>query len=231
MEICEVCDRQFRVLNLNHLRTHGVVSWDQYREMVAQRTKPDQTLIREVAHSLLHKQEVAEDLQQRLARLQAAAQVHGPAMDEAALMRIRLRRINLMDDLQQIDGLVFNMDRAAEYTFEQLVELSRLYGADILKTTQLLADKQKDKGGTPFGDAVGQVVNSQYNQYNFVTANGSATKFDDRLPKDPRAVTGLLQKVEELLGVMRSGVQPVLEERVLEVDAISSDTIDARAGQ
>lgn len=226
MDICEICDRKFRSLNLNHLRTHGIMSWDQYQEAVDRRTKPDQTLIRDVAHGLLHKQEVAEDLQIRLVQLQAAARTHGPAMDEAAAIRMRLRRINLMDDIQHIDGLLVDREKMAEYSFEQLVELSKLYDGSIQKMTQLLMDKQKSSPDNPtggFGEVAGQIVN---NQYNFVNAQGTPTQFDEALPKDPRAETSLMQKVEQFLGHLRSGDQIIVQEEPVQPSTVPDSVVE-----
>ena len=199
MQVCEVCQRQFRAINLNHLRTHGIVSWAQYEEVVARRLKPDQTLIREVALSLLHRQEVPEEHARKLAEINAAQRMQVPAMLGAFNLRRIIRVQNLMKELEKMEDVAFSKEDMA---FEQLLELMKFASGDIEKMIKQLSEESKDKG---FAGAVDSIVNN--NTYNFVNAAGNPTVFDSRLPDDPRARAGLMEQVNRLLSVAENVIE------------------------
>lgn len=204
MQRCEVCGKGFRSLNLNHLRTHGIVSWDQYQEVIDKRAKPDQSLIREVAHSLLHRQAVPEEHARKLAAINAGRNTNVGGMMAVTDMRQLLRLSRLMEMMEQMEGVALDPEKFAEYTFEQLLEMMKFTSSDIQAIIkQLSADSKKDGFGT--------AVENLY-QYNFVQANGIPTEFDSRLPEDPRARAGLMQQVESLLGQFKKGQVPTKPE-------------------
>lgn len=227
MQICEVCGKKFRALNLNHLRTHGIVSWEVYEELVAKREKPDQNLLREVAHGLLHRQEIPDEHARKLAEINAGRRTNMPGMMAVTDMRQLLRLVRLMDKMEKIDGLALDEERMAEATLEQLLDMWRMTSTDIQAIIKQLTEDSK-KGG--FANAVENLF-----QYNFVQANGVGTQFDSRLPEDPRAQAGLMQKVEDLLGRFRAGEVPTLPEpapagppvgEVIEVEPSPTTTSD-----
>lgn len=203
-QICEVCGKKFRALNLNHLRTHGIVSWEQYEELVAKRQRPDQNLIREVAHGLLHRQEIPEEHARRLAEINAGRQNNMRGMMAVTDMRQMLRLVRLMEKLDRMDGVALDEERLAEYSFEQLLEMMKFVSGDI--TTIIKQLSEDSKKGAGFAGAVENLFHST--TYNFVQANGHGTEFDGRLPQDPRAQAGLMEQVNELLGKFRQGVLP-----------------------
>jgi len=208
VQICEVCEKEFRTLNLNHLRTHGIVSWDQYQELVAKRERPDQSIIREVAHGLLHRQNIPEEHARKLAEVNAGRRANMPSMMAVTDMRQMLRLVKLMEKLEGMEGTAFDDEKFAEYTFEQLLDLMKFASGDIKDIIKQLSDDSKQKG---FQTAVENMF-----QYNFVQASGAGTSFDSRLPEDPRERAGLMQKVDDMLGKFRDGnlieVQPQPQE-------------------
>lgn len=203
-QICEVCGKKFRALNLNHLRTHGIVSWEQYEELVAKRKKPDQNLIREVAHSLLHRQEVPEEHARRLAEINSGRRSTAPGMLAATDMRRMIRLAHLMEKMESMEGLAFDSEKMANYSFEQLLDLMKFTSGDIENIIKQLSGDAKEKG---FSGAVENLFHHS-TTYNFVHANGQGTAFDGRLPSDPRAQAGLMEQVNQMLGQFREGHLP-----------------------
>lgn len=201
MQVCEVCQRPFRAINLNHLRTHGIVSWTQYEEIVARRLKPDQTLIREVALTLLHRQEVPEEQARKLAEINAAQRMQVPAMLGAFNLRRVIRVQKLMEQLEAMENVAFEKESLENLAAEQLLELMKFASGDIEKMIKQLSEESKDKG---FAGAVDSIVNN--NTYHFVNASGNPTVFDGRLPDDPRARAGLMEQVNRLLSVAENNV-------------------------
>lgn len=193
MQTCEVCGRDFRALNLNHLRTHGIVSWEQYQEQIAQRAKPDQTIIREVTHALLHRQDVPEEHARKLAEINAGQQAHLPEMMGVIKLR-RVRRLQkLMEALERMEDVAFAKEDLAD---EMLLEMMKYASGDIEKIIKQLSEASKTGG---FSAAVDQVVNNTGNTYNIVQSTGVPTAFDNRLPEDPRAQASLMTKVDALI--------------------------------
>lgn len=200
--LCEVCGKTFRTLKLNHLRTHGIVSWDQYEEVVAKTKRPDQNLIREVAHRLLHRQEIPEEHSRKLAEINAGRRLSMPGVLSATDMRRVLRLTKLMERLERIDGVLLDDEQLAQCTFKDLLELAKFASADIETIIKQLSGDAKKAG---FQAAVENLYN-----YNIVNSQGVVTQFDSRLPHDPRAQASLMQQVESFLGKFRNGEVPEL---------------------
>lgn len=216
MQTCEICGKQFRSLNLNHLRTHGVMDWDHYENMVAQRTRPDQNLLREVTQDLLYREQVSEEHARKLARINMGANTNIPNMVKVQKLRTNLRLIELMQKRETLTSLVFDEERLAEASLETLAKILQLMNADIDTSFKQLQEEIPDKGVI---DAAGTVVNNT--TYQFVQANGVGTQFDQELPEDPRAQAGLMQKVEDLLTQMRTGENPHVVETTGEVTDVN----------
>lgn len=212
MQTCEICGKTFRNLNLNHLRTHGVVSWEQYRELVLQRKRPDQTLIREVAHSLLHGNGIPDEHARKLAEINAGARAQADGITSVFAMRQTLRALRLMDALQGMEDIAYDKETLAKASLDNLLDMMKFVSGDLFTILKQLSEVNKKTNS--FSGAVESVLN----QYNFINASGVGTDFDRRLPTDPRKESQIMARVRDLVDVWERG-EGSPEDAMLTIDA------------
>lgn len=222
LQFCEICSKPFRTLNLNHLRTHGILTWDQYSVECARRSKPDQTLIQDVVGGLLANREISEEHQQKLATIYSARQRNAPGICSTMELRQMLRLTKLFQVLDEAEEVTYSKAQLAKLTFEQMMNLMSFVSGDIKSILAQMSDSVGKKG-LGFAGAVEQLVG---NQFNF-NMGGAGTEFDSRLPANPRAQVALMGKVDEMYRRLKSGENPA---QVIETVATHVSNEPATAG-